>query len=115
MKFSNLRYPSLAGPMLLVFLAILVFLPVGRAYAASEPGTVTIVLEADPRSLDPGETTRSVEGQVMNKNVFESLTVISPTDSSISPGLAHAWKQIDANTWHFFPRSHHDRESAIFE
>ena len=104
MKLGHLIYECSSGRILLVVLAILFTLCVGPANAASEPGTVTIVLAGEPRSLDPGDNTRSLPGQVMAKNVVETLTESNPADSSIMPRLATSWKQIDANTWHFFLR-----------
>jgi len=41
----------------------------GPASAASEPGTVTIVLQAEPRHIDPGNS-EGTYGQVMTKNVW---------------------------------------------
>jgi peptide/nickel transport system substrate-binding protein len=104
MKSCHLRYAFSAGAMLPAVLAMLLALCVGPAYSASEPGTVTIVLEAEPNTLEPGENIRSLEGQVMAKNIIETLTERDPRDSGILPGLAYAWKQIDANTWDFFLR-----------
>ncbi len=103
-KLGRLNYETLTGRILPVALAILFLFCVGPAYSASDPGTVTIVLAAEPFTLDPGYNTTLLPGQVMRKNIFESLTDISPTDSSISPRLATSWKQIDANTWHFLLR-----------
>jgi peptide/nickel transport system substrate-binding protein len=90
--------------MLLAVLATLFILGVGSANSAPEPGTVTVVLGVEPRSLDPGDNRSMYPGQVMMKNVLEALTEINPVDSSIGPGLATSWKQIDSNTWHFFLR-----------
>jgi peptide/nickel transport system substrate-binding protein len=93
------EFPS--GKTLLAVLGVFFILCVGPANAASEPGTVTIVLEAEPISIDVGESTRAVEGQVLMENIFENLTSINPHDSSIMPRLATSWKQTDANTWQF--------------
>lgn len=41
---------------------------------ASEPGTVNIVLAAEPRSVDPCDNTSSIQGQVLMQNVVESLS-----------------------------------------
>jgi peptide/nickel transport system substrate-binding protein len=87
--------------ILLVVLVILFTICAGPASAASEQGTVTIVLPAEPRSLDPGESVLSDEGKVMVKNILEPLTEISPVDSTITPRLALSWKQLDGNTWQF--------------
>ncbi len=104
MKLAHLVYESLSGRIPLVVLAALFALCAGPAYAAPEPGTVTIVLKSEPIDLDPGQNSRGDEGPLMVKNIWETLTVINPADSRITPGLATSWKQIDANTWHFFLR-----------
>ena len=88
----------------LVALAMLLTLCAGPACAAPEPGTVTIVLAAEPMSVDPGDSTSSIHGQVLRKNVLEALTDMHPDDSSIIPKLALSWKRIDPYTWHFFLR-----------
>ncbi len=102
-KLGRLIYGAPSGRILLVVLSILFTLCVGPSNSA-EPGTVTVVLAAEPFTLDPGFNITMLPGQVMRNNIFESLTEISPTDSSISPRLATSWKQIDANTWHIFLR-----------
>jgi peptide/nickel transport system substrate-binding protein len=96
------RCPS--GRTVLVVLAILFTLSAGYANSASEPGTVTIVLTGEPRDVDPGTTAAKVEGQVLMKNVVETLTEVDPYDNRITPRLATSWKQIDARTWQFFLR-----------
>lgn len=104
MKSGHLNYESPLRRILLVVLAILFTFYFGPANAASEPGTVTIVLSAEPRNLDPGDSVLADEGKVLVKNILEPLTEISPTDSSVTPRLATSWKQIDANTWQLFLR-----------
>jgi peptide/nickel transport system substrate-binding protein len=103
MKSRHL-HKSLLAAVLLVVLASFFTLGVGLADAASEPGTVTIVMHKEPTTLDPADTAAGTVGTVLLKNVVETLTDINRHDSSISPGLAHSWKQIDANTWHFYLR-----------
>lgn len=104
MKSGRLMHECSSGRILMVVLAIFFTLSVGLAYAASEPGTITIVLTGEPRSLDPGDNTMSLPGQVIATNVIETLTERNPADSSIMPRLATSWKQIDKNIWHFFLR-----------
>jgi peptide/nickel transport system substrate-binding protein len=104
MKLRHLIYEAPPVGILLTALAILFTLCVGPADSASEPGTVTIVLRAEPINLDPGDTVRVTMGQVLMKNVVEPLTGLNPIDSSMIPILATSWKQIDGNTWHFFLR-----------
>jgi peptide/nickel transport system substrate-binding protein len=104
MKVGHFDCGSPVLKVLLVVLAILFTFCVGPANAASEPGTITIVVPAEPDGLDAGNTSRGNVGQVLMRNVFETLTERNPVDSSIAPRLATSWKQIDANTWHFFLR-----------
>ncbi len=105
MKVGHLICETPAVRILLVVVAILFTLFIGPAYSASsEPGTVTIVLDVEPGSLDPANTPISDVGRVLLKNVLEPLTEINPADSSITPRLATSWKQIDTKTWHFFLR-----------
>jgi peptide/nickel transport system substrate-binding protein len=101
MKSDRLSYEHRSGRMLLIVLAMLFTLGFGTVYAASEPGTVTIVLSNEPINLDPGDVNRGIEGQVLVRNILETLTEMNPADSTIMPRLAQSWKQIDKNTWHF--------------
>ena len=101
METDHLRYKTAAVMILLVALAMVVALGAGSAGAASEPGTVTIVLGSEPENLDPGTTSEGNVGLVLLKNVLEPLTEVSPVDSKVIPRLATAWKQTDANTWQF--------------
>jgi peptide/nickel transport system substrate-binding protein len=98
---KHLHRKSLTVIILLAALAVFFALGAGPAGAASEPGTVTIVLSAEPENLDPGTTSEGNVGVVLLKNVLEPLTEVSPVDSKVMPRLATAWKQIDANTWQF--------------
>jgi peptide/nickel transport system substrate-binding protein len=121
MKLGNLRSALLVS-IFPVILAMLAILCAGPASAAPEPGTVTIVLNAEPTDLDPNTYESSIEGQVMMGNIMEPLVEMNPDDSSIIPRLATSWKQIDKTTWHFFLRKgvkFHDgtdfnAESVIF-
>jgi peptide/nickel transport system substrate-binding protein len=111
-----------SGRILLLVLAMLFTWCVGPANSASEPGTVTIVLNQEPERLDPSNTIASTVGHVLTKNVVEPLMDFNPADGSIAPRLAISWKQVDANTWHFFLRkgvkfhdgASFDAEAVIF-
>jgi peptide/nickel transport system substrate-binding protein len=104
MKLRHLIIEFHSGYILLVVIAVIFAICAEPANAASEPGTVTIVLGSEPISLDPGESARGDVGSVLRYNIGEPLTELNPIDSSIGPRLATAWKQIDAKTWHFFLR-----------
>jgi peptide/nickel transport system substrate-binding protein len=104
MKLRHLFFAVPFSTLLLVTLVIVFTLCVGPANSASEPGTVTIVLPLEPITLDAVNTSSETDGRVLLKNVVETLTILNRADSSITPGLATSWKQIDAKTWHFFLR-----------
>jgi peptide/nickel transport system substrate-binding protein len=104
MKANRFFRESFSGKILPVVLVVLFTLCAWPAHSASEPGTVTLVLSAEPVDLDPSQTARGIEGQVIMRNILETLTEINPADSSMMPRLATSWKQIDTNTWHFFLR-----------
>jgi len=62
MKLLHLIFEVPSGRILLVVLAIIFTLCSGPANAASEPGTVTIILAAEPMNLDqsiPQRTTKA--------------------------------------------------------
>jgi peptide/nickel transport system substrate-binding protein len=105
MKSSHPIYESASGRILLVVLVMMLTLfCVQPADSASEPGTVTIVLNQEPPNLDPSYTIGSNVGHILTKNVVETLTEINYEDSSVTPRLATSWKRIDAVTWRFFLR-----------
>jgi peptide/nickel transport system substrate-binding protein len=104
MKLDRLICASPSGRIFLAALAILFPLCVGSAFAAAEPGTITIVLEQEPTSLDLTDTVRNSTGQLVLKNVADTLVDIDPTEGKIMPRLATAWKQLDATTWQLFLR-----------
>ncbi len=104
MKVRHLIYEVPSGRILPVVLAILLALFVGPANSASDPRTVTIVLNQEPPSLEPAESIGTFVGRLLSKNVVETLTEINYDDGRIMPRLATSWKQINANTWHFLLR-----------
>jgi peptide/nickel transport system substrate-binding protein len=101
MKLGYVIHETPSGRILLAVLVILVTLCAGPAYSASEPGTVVIVVPNEPSSLDPGNMNNQEVSKVLRRNIAETLTEINSEDSSITPGLATSWKQIDKNTWQF--------------
>jgi peptide/nickel transport system substrate-binding protein len=104
MKAVHLIHGSLLVRILLVVPALFLTLFAGAASAASEPGTVTIVIAGEPASLDPCDNTRAVVGQVIMRNIVEALAEMNPADNTMAPRLATSWKQIDPTTWQFFLR-----------
>lgn len=84
--------------------AALTFAAMTGAVGAAER-TVTVVLSEEPDILEPCQSSRSNIGRVVKQNIVETLIEIDPADGQIQPRLATAWKQVDANTWHFSLRS----------
>jgi peptide/nickel transport system substrate-binding protein len=100
MKSCHLR--ELAARSIHVVILVMLFaLCAHPVYSATEPGTITIVIGAEPERLDPGDTGNGNVGRVLLGNITETLTDSNPADSSVMPRLALAWKQIDAKTWQF--------------
>lgn len=66
--------------------------------------TLTIATNTEPVDIDPctGENDPAV---VMNGNVWQALTNISPTTEDTTPLLALSWKQDNPTTWTFYLRS----------
>ena len=62
---------------------------------------VTIVLNDEPRTLEPCQSVSADVGRVITQNVTESLTEIDPKDGSVQPRLAASWEQVDPSTWRF--------------
>ncbi len=106
MRSGHLICKFRLGRILLVLLTTLFTIcagVIGPANSASDSRSVTIVLEAEPPTLDPGNSCMA-EGKLLIKNILEPLTELNPDDSRITPGLATSWKPIDASTWRFFLR-----------
>jgi len=101
MKSGHSISKSESVRILFGILAIVFLFCAGPAAAAPEAGTVTIVLEAEPDNLDPGNSALSHTGKVILKNVVEPLTEFNPDTGEITPRLATSWKQIDDYTWQF--------------
>ena len=89
MRISHPIYESHFGRILLVVLVILFTVCAGPANSASDPGTVTIVLEGEPPTLDPSSSPTTLVGRVLIKNVTESLTEINPDDIRVIPETCH--------------------------
>jgi len=77
-----------------------VAVPLSPALAQTQD-TVTIVLNDEPRTLEPCQSVSADVGRVITQNVTESLTEIDPKDGSVQPRLATSWEQVDPNTWRF--------------
>jgi len=75
-----------------VLIGLAVFLMVGMAYSAQPAKTskVTVVLPAEPDTLDPTTTKFSVTSAPISNNIFERLVDLTP-DGKFVPGIA-SWK-----------------------
>jgi peptide/nickel transport system substrate-binding protein len=62
---------------------------------------VTIVVPAEPPSLDGCNATRSFEGRVIKQNVVETLIARDSKDGRLKPQLITAWEQVNPTTWRF--------------
>ena len=70
--------------------------------AGEEPaagGEITIVLAADPATLDP-QVSEDFNGRAINENVYESL-LARDSEMNIGPALATEYSQVDETTWEF--------------
>jgi peptide/nickel transport system substrate-binding protein len=90
-----------ALPLTLAAGAIAVGLGLLCSVADAAERTVTVVLSEEPDVLEPCQSSRSNIGRVVKQNIVETLVEINPRDGEITPRLATAWTQVDANTWRF--------------
>ena len=83
----------LASAVLLVGLA--------PAMAGAQENDVTIVLAAEPGTLDPCEAMSNDVGPVTLHNVVETLIQRDKVTGELVPHLATSWEQVDELTWRF--------------
>ena len=69
--------------------------------AVAQDNSVTIVLAAEPATLEPCEAMSDAVGRVTLHNVVEPLVQRDPDTGELQPGLATDWQQIDDTTWRF--------------
>ena len=62
---------------------------------------ITIVLPAEPASLDGCNSSSGTEGRILKQNIVETLTEKDPKDNSLKPRLATSWEHVDPTTWRF--------------
>jgi peptide/nickel transport system substrate-binding protein len=68
--------------------------------AAQEPSkNIRIVLDAEPDTLDPCNTTRSTIGFIIRNNLVETATKIDLANGQIQPGLVTEWKRTNDTQW----------------
>lgn len=85
---------------LLAALAVGAAFLAGPSYAAG-PHDLTVVVPDAIKDLEPCRATANDIGRIIQENITETLTVIDPKTGAVSPRLATAWKQVDADTWQF--------------
>jgi peptide/nickel transport system substrate-binding protein len=81
--------------------SVVLLLALAPAMAGAQEADVTIVLAAEPGSLDPCEATSNDVGPVTLHNVVETLTRRDKETGELLPHLATAWEQVDELTWRF--------------
>ena len=67
-------------------------------------GSVTLVMDDEPDSLDPCEVTKGNVGYITKNNIIETVTEIDPRSGAVTPKLASSWERIDDVTWRFVLR-----------
>ncbi len=74
----------------------------GDVWAGEQPvrgGTLRIGLYSDPNTLNCMESAGDPVQQNIITGIFDSLVVVDYKDSTVHPGLATQWKQVDDKTW----------------
>jgi len=83
---------------LLACLALLALAPLPVPLAA-RAADLTIAMASEPSSMDPHYQILT-PNEMVAKHVFEPLVQQGPQQQAL-PGLATAWKALDATTWEF--------------
>jgi len=77
--------------------------------ALAQLNRITIAMEAEPNSLDPG-TYNGVNAERVIRRVFEGLTAIEPGGTDVVPALAESWEISDDGLTYTF----HLRSGVLF-
>jgi peptide/nickel transport system substrate-binding protein len=77
----------------------------GHAAAPQPDRSIRIVLDAEPDTLDPCNTTRSTIGFVIRNNLVETATKIDQATGHLQPGLVTEWARTGDNQWRLKLRS----------
>jgi ABC-type transport system substrate-binding protein len=91
MKERNKRFTTLTCFTLIV--CVMMFMTAGIAHSAQPAKTqskITVVLPAEPDTLDPTTTRFTVTSAPISNNIFERLVDLTP-DGKFVPGIA-SWK-----------------------
>ncbi|GAA2433834.1 ABC transporter substrate-binding protein [Actinomadura vinacea] len=67
-------------------------------------GALQIVLQQEPPTLEPCESSLTSTGVVVRSNITEPLIERDPTSGALKPLLATQWKATDDRTWTFTVR-----------
>jgi len=77
----------------------------GNVAAQQADKSIRIVLDAEPDTLDPCNTTRSTIGFIIRNNLVETGTKIDQTTGQLQPGLVTEWSRTGDNQWRLKLRS----------
>lgn len=80
-------------------LILALFLWLAPAALAGPSDTVTIAVQAEPSSVDPHFSTTGINLELA-AHIFDTL-LARDADLGLMPGLATAWRRVDALTWEF--------------
>ena len=67
----------------------------------SDPNTLRIVLQQEPPTLEPCESSLTSTGIVVRSNITEPLIERDPDSGDLQPLLATAWRQTSPTEWTF--------------
>jgi peptide/nickel transport system substrate-binding protein len=70
-----------------------------------DPNTLRIVLQQEPPTLEPCESSLTSTGIVVRSNITEPLIERDPNSGRLAPLLATGWRQETPNRWTFDTRS----------
>jgi peptide/nickel transport system substrate-binding protein len=70
-----------------------------------DPNTLRIVLQQEPPTLEPCESSLTSTGIVVRSNITEPLIERDPNSGELTPLLATGWRQESPNRWAFETRS----------
>ncbi|MDO3635886.1 ABC transporter substrate-binding protein [Mycolicibacterium arseniciresistens] len=70
-----------------------------------DPNTLRIVLQQEPPTLEPCESSLTSTGVVVRSNISEPLIERDPGTGDLEPLLATGWRQDSPNVWSFDIRS----------
>jgi peptide/nickel transport system substrate-binding protein len=85
--------------------AVVFTLGTSSVLAQNSDRSIRIVLDAEPDTLDPCNTTRSTIGFVIRNNLVETGTKINQANGQVEAGLVTEWQRTGDNEWRLKLRS----------